>query len=138
MKYGSWMLTVIIVTIITILVINGYLEKDKICEYEESTVKEIYSLNIGKDISGSFFIGIGNFQNTIYYYFYEKDGDGMRLNRLNAEYTKLVETDDRTPAYVTYRCGCILTTCGEGGRTTLFIPKGAVKTKFDIDLKEVR
>ena len=68
----------------------------------EETEKEIVSLNLNKDINGSvdggFILGIGSVGGTVntenYYYFYTKENNRYKLEKINAEEVFIEETND--------------------------------------------
>ena len=109
-KKGQTFEFVVFGLIIIGIIIIAFMERNDICQYEED-VTNIYSLNLGKELQGSFFIGIGGFGSSTYYYFYKEDGDGVILDKLNADYVRLIETNDRLPSYVEYSCSSVFKQC---------------------------
>jgi hypothetical protein len=126
-----------ILMLIILVIVIAIMESGKTCQYEED-IEKIYSLNMGKEMEGSFFIGVGGFGHTTYYYFYKEDGEGIILDKVNAEYVRLIETNDKVPSYVEYSCNCTFKKCDGSKKRTLFIPIGTVKTNYDIDTRSLR
>lgn len=135
-KKGGYFEGFIFLIILIIVIVIAVMEQGKSCQYEEDIIK-IYSLNMGKELEGSFFIGIGGLGETTYYYFYKEDGEGIILDKVNAEYTRLIETNNRVPSYVEYFCNCVFKQCDGSKKRTLFIPIGTVKTNYDINLRSL-
>lgn len=94
--------------------------------------KEIYSLNIDKSLSGSFFIGIGRFNQNVRYYFFKQDGNGVVLDSVNAEYTRLIESDNVKPHYVSYGFNSP-SECNN--RDSIYVPVGTIKVSYDVNIK---
>jgi len=136
-KKGQTFEFVLFVLIMIGIIIFAFMERNGFCQYEED-VTNIYSLNMGKELQGSFFIGIGNFGSSTYYYFYKEDGEGVILDKLNAEYVRLIETNERPPSYVEYSCSCIFKKCDGTKKRTLFIPIGTIKTNYDVNTKSLQ
>jgi len=135
-KKGGYFEGFIFLIVIIVVIVIAIMERGKSCQYEED-IEKIYSLNMGKEMEGSFFIGIGSFGDTTYYYFYKEDGDGIILDKVNAEYIRLIETNNRVPSYVEYSCNCIFKQCDGSKKRTLFIPIGTVKTNYDINTRSL-
>lgn len=68
-------------------------------EVIEETAKEIVSLNYNKEINGGFTLGFsgignGNLNTDNYYYFYSKDNNRYKLEKINVEDVFIEETDE--------------------------------------------
>jgi len=135
-KKGQFFNLLFVAVCIIIIIFIVIKESVKECKYIEDETK-IYSLNMANNLQGSFFLGIGNFGNSVYYYFYKEEGNGIILDKLNAEYVILIETNDRYPSYVEYSCNCVLKNCEGNNKRTLYIPIGTVKTNYNINTNDI-
>jgi hypothetical protein len=120
----------------------------KIKKIEKKIVsnKPIYSLDLGSEITGSFFLGFGSIDSELKYYFYiDKDG-GKKIISVNANDCVLIEgkgkprieeyeynknedwtidnTKEETDEEGTYKTSIFL-----------YVPKNTIKRKFDGNLK---
>ena len=117
--------------LLIVIIFLGISEGCSTCSYSEKS-ELIFSLDIEDNLGGSFFLGIGSFGSDSYYYFYKESGDGMILDKVNAERTRIVETDLVSPSYVVYVCDCVLNGCDERKLPTLFVPEGTIKKDFEV------
>lgn len=128
----------IVAVITTIILIGQSFNKDKVkpCKIEDWNVEKIYSLSADNSLSGTFFLGIGGINENVKYYFYKQQNEGYVLEHVYADYTKIVETNDREPAYVKRRLvdeSSVFVGCDSKGMDTmdtLYVPIGTIKKEF--------
>lgn len=112
---------------------------------------------------GNFFLGTGNISGESYYYFYVKDNNKYRLNKVKAEETDIVEDSNprvekkttvkmnkNTPGGLERFLGVSVTDTNWAEEPislfseqtvveeyTLYIPKGSIKEEFSADLSKL-
>lgn len=93
----------------------------------ETVEYEIYSLDRGAEVSGSFALGSGSIDTYIAYYFYVETDKGFELKRITNSSTSiyLVETNERTPCVVT-----IKEPKSFGTYKVIYVPVGTVVKSF--------
>lgn len=103
----------------------------------------IYALQDNASIQGSFFLGSGNINGTMKYYYLTKNEDGVIMNTINADNVIIVESSDKPHIEIDKQkfkegfwnsqifLGSFETTI----KTKIIIPKGSVKYGFNVDLK---
>lgn len=105
-----------------------------------STVTEITALEDNSAVSGHFFLGSGNIDETQYYYYLTKTDKGIRQEKVPTEKT-YIEYDNDNPKIVenTYVWKDaewnLLGFCLKSDTCTIYVPEGSITTKFNIDLE---
>ena len=97
-------------------------------KYTETVYDEIYSLDRGSAVEGSFTLGSGTIDTYIAYYFYIETDHGFQLKTLRIDdYTEiyLVEDDNTTPHVVKIK--------EKGGNPyyIIYVPEGTVVQQFE-------
>ena len=127
-ELDDWILPVIIIIVIGFIIYSSYHPVEQPCEFQDTP---IYSLRTNEAVTGGFFLGIGGFGSTTYYYVYEANMDGYILKKYNADHMRLVEANT-TPVHriVKNNIGCINTLPLDG---SLIIPPGTIKIEYRVN-----
>ena len=114
-------------------------------ETEERVYKSynLVALDTNEDINGSynsiFFVGSGHIGEELYYHFYYNTPNGIKYNKVRAEYCYIIETGEK-PSYkiygeyykkvesVFYEPDIV-----EETREVLYIPKGTIKANYKVN-----
>ncbi len=96
------------------------------CSNNPTTTTEIKSVSLNSELEGSFVIFAGSINQEQYYFFYKEKGDGFMLDKVSAEQTIIIETDE-TPRLVFSPCY----------ENKLYVPKGTLILDYKIDQNEI-
>jgi len=103
--------------------------------------KKIFSLSIGKELSGGFILGCGSIGTEIYYYFYVKKQGGLQLSKVSADEVILRETNIGEPCiqYIEYKEEKEWTIDNKGEfdeeiNSILIVPMNTVKQEFTANI----
>lgn len=103
-----------------------YYVDDYNSEYTETVYEEIYSLDRGTEVSGSFTLGSGSVEENIVYYFYVETDRGFQLKSVSADYNEiyLIEDDGVTPHLDKIKQK------GEYPYYAIYVPEGTIVRQF--------
>ncbi len=101
------------------------------CYSQDSGSKhDLVALKDSIQTEGTFFIGTGAIDSSIYYFFYYKDGDSIRLGKCYYDRGYLHEMEHGQPHVFLQINGF-----GEVLRADFHIPAGSVINQFELDLQ---
>lgn len=97
----------------------------------------ITSVNRGNDIEGDFFLGSGTIKEKSYYYFYYKSKYGYKLDKVDADNSYIVETDEGKPRITKVKTKYnqdhfIKITYGGFKRYIIYVPKNTIVRDFKL------
>ena len=109
---------------------------------------EIVALKDNNDINGnSYFLGSSYIEERLYYHFYYNDkGRGIKYKKIDAEgnypSVYIIETNEKNPKYIRYgsfyknkKNAFYTSSMISETRDVLYVPKGSIKRKFQLDLE---
>jgi hypothetical protein len=101
--------------------------------------KPIYSLELGKEISGGFVLGTGGINDELKYYFYVDKEGGKQIESVDADSCVLIEEKGKPRIkyfeYEDHEDYTIENEMDENIEAFLYVPKNTIKRKFDGSLK---
>lgn len=155
----SYKLSTLLILVLINLLLIGSISFFSNTELEKTVEKTedypLVSLSLTTETQGDFFLGTGTVQGKAYYYFYLKNGNKYRLNKIPAEDTDLEESNN--PIYEKkYSMPMVKNIPGkfnkllglndaesdwhdvsdiyrENPKHILYIPKGSIKQNFSVD-----
>lgn len=106
------------------------------CKYPEynaeyiSKVADIVSISRDSEVSGHFTLGCGYIKETQYYFYYYPTDKGIKLGKVDADASYIVETDEYTPSiYKVKEYG----TFNEDIYYNVYVPFGTVVTTYTLN-----
>lgn len=103
-----------------------YFVDDYNSEYTETVYEEIYSLDRGTEVSGSFTLGTGSIDENIVYYFYVETDRGFQLKSLTVGYEEIyLDEDDMVTPHIDK-----IKTKGEDPYYVIYVPEGTIVRQF--------
>lgn len=139
-----YMLLALIIILITTIVLGGILEfvgaffeNDELYQTEETP---IVALADTPGSEGRIFLGSGNIESSMYYYYMTENDDGSKeISKINSKGVYLYEDETEQPHIVKYYYRnsnpiVRLFFFSEDSRTELHIPPNSVKYRFNVDL----
>ena len=104
-----------------------------ICHYPEyqtpssTHIVDIMSINRGSSVEGHFSLGSGTIEETSYYFYYYETDRGIKLGKVEADDTYIVETSEFIPSiYEVKEANTFLT------YNILYVPIGTVMTVYNL------
>jgi len=104
------------------------------------TNHSIININDNSSVSGAFFLGSGTVDGKMAYSFYQKDGNGAKLEQVNAR--DVIVYQDTEKPYIIRETGCTgdwqwIAECGYDSTVLkeIHVLKGSIKNNFDLDAK---
>ena len=91
-------------------------------------IVDIMSISRGSSVEGHFVLGTGAIEETNYYFYYYETDKGIKLGKIPADKTYIIETDKFVPSiYEITEANTILT------YNTLYVPIGTVMTVYRLN-----
>ena len=91
-------------------------------------ITDIMSISRGSSVEGHFVLGTGAIEETNYYFYYYEADKGIKLGKVSADKTYIVETDEFVPSiYEIKEANTFLT------YNTLYVPVGTVMTVYKLN-----
>jgi len=104
-----------------------------ICHYPEyqtpskNHIVDIMSISRGSSVEGHFVLGSGTIEETSYYFYYYETDKGIKLGKVEADDTYIVETSEFIPSiYEVKEANTFLT------YNILYVPVGTVMTVYNL------
>ena len=104
-----------------------------ICHYPEyqtpskTHIVDIMSISRGSSVEGHFSLGSGTIEETSYYFYYYETDKGIKLGKVEADDTYIVETDEFIPSIYEVKEANTFSTYN-----TLYVPFGTVMTVYSL------
>lgn len=104
-----------------------------ICHYPEyqtpskTHIVDIMSISRGSSVEGHFTLGSGTIEETSYYFYYYETDKGIKLGKVEANDTYIVETDEFIPSIYEVKEANTFSTYN-----TLYVPFGTVMTVYSL------
>ena len=97
--------------------------------YKSSYVKhiaDIMSIRRESEMEGSFFLGSGTIKDVQYYFYYQQTSLGVKLGKVEATRSYVIETDEKTPSVWEIK------EKNSYGKpyNTIYVPTGTITTTF--------
>lgn len=114
-------------TIVLILTIIG------ICHYpgyqmsSRTHIVDIMSISRGSSVEGHFALGSGTIEETSYYFYYYETDKGIKLGKVEADDTYIIETDDFVPSIYEIKEANTFSTYNN-----LYVPVGTIMTIYSL------
>jgi len=111
-------------------------------EYKVDTNKTIYleSMNDNNNVGGSFMLGFGSIDNTMYYTYYRKSGVYYEFGKVDANKSRIKYTTGTPRIEVYYRDITPQSRLVNWGvvsfreKYVIYVPDGSIKTLYEFDL----
>lgn len=125
---GSGILTIFLGLPFVVCLIFGILSTVTLNTEYNRLVHNIVSIRYKDESSGSFFLGCGNIENTLYYYYCYDTPYGYTLGKVEADGTYIVEDDTMTPSLYKIK---------EKGKTlaryVFYVPTDTIKVYYNVN-----
>ncbi|MBP2070877.1 hypothetical protein [Thermoanaerobacterium butyriciformans] len=110
------------------------------------SVKPIFSVESGNKVNGTFVLGTGSIDQTIVYYYYVQEKEGIKLESADSDNVYIVESNKKPvietvvekPVYTYHWIGKIIGLSSAHVPVTyykLIVPRNTVKKVFDLQLR---
>lgn len=100
---------------------------------------ELVAMQDNEYLQGSFFLGSGYIESELYYVFYQKEGSGIKFNKIPRERVVIYEEERNDGVMKIYIARFKPKWCNaialSRAKCRIFIPKGTIIQKFNLDLK---
>jgi len=104
---------------------------------------DIYALRDNTSVTGSFFLGSGNVDSTMKYYYLTKSENGVTMNNINASSVIIVESFDKPHLEIQktriidgfWKNQVAFNDIEPIIKTKIYIPKDSIEYGFSVDLK---
>jgi len=106
--------------------------------YVLDSTSEIIAFEDNLVTNGSFFLGIGSIDENAYYYYYEKNGDGMNMKRLRVwKATLFYDDEPRIEKYSMKADGnwSLFGLVLPETKYSIYVPEGTISGNFNSDLQ---
>lgn len=110
--------------------------------YVKTSETQIIALQDNSSVSGSFFLGSGSIKGVMKYTYLTNTEDGIKMNQVNSESSYILEENASnpriivsTPEFTNKSLWWWATSPWRGVKTQIYIPKGSVKTNYNVDLE---
>lgn len=104
-----------------------------ICHYPEyqtpssTHIVDIMSINRGSSVEGHFSLGSGTIEETSYYFYYYETDRGIKLGKVEADDTYIIETSEFIPSIYEVKEANTFSTYN-----ILYVPVGTVMTVYNL------
>ena len=104
-----------------------------ICHYPEyqtpskTHIVDIMSINRGSSVEGHFSLGSGTIEETSYYFYYYETDKGIKLGKVEADDTYIIETHEFIPSIYEVKEANTFSTYNN-----LYVPVGTVMTVYSL------
>lgn len=104
-----------------------------ICNYpvyqtpSKTHIVDIMSISRGSSVEGHFTLGSGTIEETSYYFYYYETDKGVKLGKIEADNTYIVETDEFIPSIYEVKEANTFSTYN-----TLYVPFGTIMTVYSL------
>lgn len=94
----------------------------KSCLEHRTNINYIESASMGSEVSGSFGLFAGTVDEVQFYFYYVEKGDGIILEKITAENTVIIETNQKEPQIHRIKCE----------NNKLYVPPNTVMLDYNV------
>lgn len=109
------------------LTIIGIVDYPKYQAPSKTHIVDIMSISRNSSVEGSFALGTGTIEEESYYFYYYKTDKGIKLGKIVADNTYIIETNEITPSIYEIKEANTFSTY-----TNLYVPVGTVMTVYSL------